>query len=245
MSEREGKAGSFGHPSASPLRGETILSCRDLRKTFTIGKQDVPVLKGINLDVQRGERIAIVGASGSGKSTLLHLLGGLDNASGGSVQILGQDMQKMDETQRGEMRNRSLGFVYQFHHLLPEFSAWENVAMPALIAGQRPAEAMTRALQLLEDVGLRDRASMRPPKLSGGEQQRVAVARALMNSPAVVLADEPSGNLDTVNAQALHALIWDLSRKRGQTFVVVTHNEALARQSDRVAKIADGVVQAG
>jgi lipoprotein-releasing system ATP-binding protein len=203
------------------------------------------VLRGVTMAVGRGQIVAIVGASGAGKSTLLHIIGTLDRPTAGSVVFDGVDVFALGDDELARFRNKEIGFVFQFHHLLPEFSAVENVAMPALIAGKKPAEVMERALGLLEDVGLKDRAGMKPPKLSGGEQQRVAVARALMNSPRVVLADEPSGNLDTANAQALHALIWDLSRKRGQTFIVVTHNEALAKQSDRVAKIVDGVVQTG
>jgi lipoprotein-releasing system ATP-binding protein len=247
MSEREGKAAGFGHPSASPLQGKqdagNVISCRDLSKTFTIGKVDVPVLKGINLDVKRGERIAIVGASGSGKSTLLHLLGGLDRVSGGSVQILGQDVQRMDETQRGEMRNRSLGFVYQFHHLLPEFTALENVAMPLLIRGMKRAEAAPRAAAMLEQVGLAQRLEHHPSELSGGERQRTAVARALVTEPACVLADEPTGNLDRGSAQALFDLMQQLNEKLNTSFIVVTHDQELAGRMQRSLRLIDGVLQ--
>lgn len=219
---------------------DAIISCRDLSKTFTLGKLAVPVLKGINLEVQRGERLAIVGASGSGKSTLLHLLGGLDSATGGSVQILGQEVQKMNETQRGDMRNHSLGFVYQFHHLLPEFTALENVVMPLLIRGMKRNEAEPRAAEMLEQVGLAQRLQHHPSELSGGERQRTAVARALVTEPACVLADEPTGNLDRNSAQTLFDLMQQLNEKFHTSFIVVTHDLELASRMPRCMRLVDG-----
>ena len=220
-----------------------VVSCRDLSKTFILGKQQVPVLKNITLSVARGERIAIVGSSGSGKSTLLHLLGGLDNASSGSVEILGQDVQKMNETQRGLIRNRSLGFVYQFHHLLPEFTALENVAMPLLIRGMKRKDTEPIAAAMLEKVGLSHRLHHLPSELSGGERQRTAVARALVTEPACVLADEPTGNLDKHSAQALFDLMQQLNEELGTSFVVVTHDLALAERMQKSLKLLDGVLQ--
>jgi len=225
---------------------EPTIVVHAVTKTFLTGETGntrLAVLRGVSFDIRRGEIIAIVGASGAGKSTLLHILGTIDRPTSGTVQYDGKDVFAMGDDELARFRNQRIGFVFQFHHLLPEFSALENVAMPALILGKKLPDVRNTAMALLKEVGMEQRADERPPKLSGGEQQRVAVARALMNSPSIVLADEPSGNLDSENAHMLHRLIWTLSRKMGQTFVVVTHNEALARQADRVLRIADGVIQ--
>jgi lipoprotein-releasing system ATP-binding protein len=223
-----------------------IIQVVEVTKTFLSGQGPegkLRVLRGITLDILKGEVIAIVGASGAGKSTLLHIIGTLDRPTSGRVMIQNVDVFSLRDEELARLRNKQIGFIFQFHHLLPEFSALENVAMPALIKGRKLNDVREQAAEYLRVVGIEDKAFQKPTKLSGGEQQRVAVARALMNSPGVILADEPSGNLDTANAQSLHDLIWHLSRDRGQTFVVVTHNEALARQADRVVRIADGVIQ--
>jgi lipoprotein-releasing system ATP-binding protein len=225
---------------------KTIIAVQNLTKTFVTGKGAegrLCVLRGITMSVKAGEIVAVVGASGAGKSTLLHIIGTLDRPTSGSVLYEGVDVFSLGDEELARFRNNQIGFVFQFHHLLPEFTALENVAMPALILGKKLSQVREQALGLLREVGIDNRADQRPPKLSGGEQQRVAVARALMNSPRLVLADEPSGNLDSANAEILHGLIQTLSKGRGLTFVVVTHNESLAKQADRVLRIADGIVQ--
>jgi lipoprotein-releasing system ATP-binding protein len=227
-------------------RPSTIIRVLDVTRTFLSGQGPegkLRVLRGITFDVYAGEVIAIVGASGAGKSTLLHIIGTLDRPTSGKVLVHDTDVFSLKDEELARFRNKQIGFVFQFHHLLPEFTALENVAMPALISGRKLNEVRDRAAEYLRIVGIEDKGFQKPTKLSGGEQQRVAVARALMNSPGVILADEPSGNLDTANAHSLHELIWHLSRDRGQTFVVVTHNESLARQADRVVRIVDGVIQ--
>jgi lipoprotein-releasing system ATP-binding protein len=221
-----------------------VIEARALHKTFAEGagasRVEVHVLQGIDLHVKRGETLAIVGASGSGKSTLLHLMGGLEAPSEGTVSLMGSDFAQMAAAAQGDWRNQHLGFVYQFHHLLPEFSALDNVAMPLRIRRVAKAEARERAAAVLAQVGLADRVRHRPSQLSGGERQRVAIARSIAGSPACVLADEPTGNLDRETADGVFALMLDLARRQGMAFVMVTHDPGLAKRCDRVLKLSRG-----
>lgn len=219
---------------------DAVIRAEGLAKTYAEGKMHTPVFDGLELSVSRGETVAIIGASGAGKSTLLHLLGGLDVPTAGEVYVAGQRMSALSDAARGALRNRNLGFIYQFHHLLPEFSALENVMMPVLLGGGEIADARARALELLQSVGLGHRLEHKPGEMSGGERQRAAVARALVNQPACVLGDEPTGNLDDRTASAVFGQMLELNRARATSLVLVTHDRSLARKLDRVLELREG-----
>ncbi len=219
-----------------------MLRAHDITKRFSMGISFLDVLNGVTFEISAGQIVAVVGESGAGKSTLLHILGMIDRPTSGILTMNGDNLSKKNEDELAELRNKQVGFIFQFHHLLPEFSAIENVLMPAMIAGRPQSESRERAEYLLERVGLSERLWHRPGELSGGELQRVAVARALINDPAVVMADEPSGNLDHKNSEKLHNLIWSLAREQNSSFIIVTHDMHLAQKADRVLHLHEGVV---
>ncbi len=226
------------------MRDSIILETIHLHKVYKMpGAADVHVLKGIDMKIREGEIVTILGPSGVGKSTLLHVIGALDRPTQGSVRIDGQDLSQLDDDRLALFRNKTVGFVFQFHHLLPEFTALENVMMPGMIGAVNQTELKAKSLKLLAQVGLEHRAHHRPQELSGGEQQRVAVARAMVNRPRLILADEPSGNLDVHTAESLHELLWSISRNFKQTLVIVTHNQELSRQADRYIELYDGKIK--
>lgn len=221
---------------------EELVQVKGVKKSFKIGEDYLEVLKGLNFNIMKGEMLGVVGASGAGKSTLLHVVGALDKPTEGDVIFKEEDLFKMTDMQLAEFRNRKVGFVFQFSNLLPEFTAMENVMLPALIGDREEEEAASEAKRILTDVGLKDRINHRPGKLSGGEQQRVAIARALMNNPDLILADEPTGNLDSKTSEDIYELFYRLNREKGQTFVIVTHNDTLVKKMMRVIKLVDGTI---
>lgn len=222
---------------------DAVLEAKGVFRSFQTGSVILDVLKGVDLEISQGEIVALIGPSGSGKSTLLHILGALDRPDKGSVNLDTVEVFSLNDKELARLRNRSVGFVFQFHHLMPEFSALENVMMPKLIAGEGIKSIENKAMELLDEVGLKDRKDHKPGELSGGEQQRVAVARALINDPRIVIADEPSGNLDQSTAESLHNLILELNRNRNQTFVLATHNLELAQRANRIFRLKDGQVE--